>query len=164
MFPEAKGQLFARCRNSSVSTYRVVTPALAQLRKTKAVKFLRVQKVSFVLVSSTRWNGDKCACGNSHAIGKRERAQRETVHDHWRKGEHIHQEFILRVPVRGNATNGGLNRQPAGSPARNCLSCASCQLLLSSTLLLPPQPQPLGGGVQYIQDWKGDDTIRAGMS
>src|SRR5712671_7206520 len=164
VFPEAKGQLFARHRNCLVSTYRGITLALAQLRKTKPVKFLSVRKDSFVLVSSTRWNGDECACGDSHAIGKRERAQRETAHDHWRKDKRIHQEFTLRMLGRGNATNRFLNRQAAVSPARNCLSCAFCPLRLLSTLLLQPQPQPLGEGVQYIQDWQGDDTILAKMS
>ena len=31
-------------------------------------------------------DGDKCACGNSHTVGKCERAQRNTPHGHWEDG------------------------------------------------------------------------------
>jgi hypothetical protein len=56
--------------------------ALAELRKAKAVEFIGVWIDSFICVSGTCRNGDKCACGNSHAIGKCERAQCETAHGH----------------------------------------------------------------------------------
>ena len=38
-------------------------------------------------MSCTGRDGDKCAGGNSHTIGKRERAQRETGHGNWEEVE-----------------------------------------------------------------------------
>ena len=59
----------------------------------------------------------------------------------------------------GKPTNHRLCYPFAESHAQNCLICASYQFRLLSSLLPPPQPRPLGEGVRYIQDGKGDDTI-----
>ena len=56
---------------------------LAELRKAKSVKLVGVWIDSFIHMNGTGWDGDQCACGNSHAIGKCERAQRQTEEGNW---------------------------------------------------------------------------------
>ena len=51
----------------------------AELRKAKSVKFIGVWIDSFICLGGTGREGDKCACGNRHTIGKCERAQRQTL-------------------------------------------------------------------------------------
>jgi hypothetical protein len=51
---------------------------ITELRKAKSVKFIGVWIDSFICISGTGRDGDNCACGNSHAIGKCEWAQRQT--------------------------------------------------------------------------------------
>ena len=79
-----------------VSTCRITPFALAELRKAKTVKFIGVRIDSFISMGGTGRNGDECACGNSHTVGKCERAQRETGHDHWGK-VHAYQQFVLAL-------------------------------------------------------------------
>ena len=68
---------------------------LAELRKAKPVKVVGVRIDLFVSMGGTGWYGDKCACGNSHAIGKCEWAQSETAHDNCGKVGRAHQWFVL---------------------------------------------------------------------
>ena len=86
---QSESQVFARCRDHLVSTChitcRIAPFTLAELRKAKAVKFVGIRVYAFIFMDSTGWDGDKCTCGNSHTVGKCERAQHETVHDHWGK-------------------------------------------------------------------------------
>jgi hypothetical protein len=58
---------------------------LAKLRKAKSVEFIRVWKGSFIRMSGTGRDGDKCACGNSHSVEKCERAHREMSHGNWKE-------------------------------------------------------------------------------
>jgi hypothetical protein len=62
-----------------MSACHAIPFALAELRKAKSVKFIGVWVDSFVRMNGTCRDGYKCACGNCHAIGKCERAQRQTV-------------------------------------------------------------------------------------
>ena len=48
--------------------------ALAELRKAKSIEFVRILIISFIVMSGFRREGNEGACGNSHAIGKCERA------------------------------------------------------------------------------------------
>jgi hypothetical protein len=84
--PQSKSQMFARCRDHLVSVYRGIPFTFTKLRKAKSVKLLGVRIDSLVAMYGTGWDGDECACGNSHTIGKCEGAQRETDQGHWRKG------------------------------------------------------------------------------
>jgi hypothetical protein len=59
--------------------YHSIPLTLAELRKAKSVKFIGIWIDSFVCMNGTGREGHKCACGNSHTIGKCERAQRQTV-------------------------------------------------------------------------------------
>ncbi len=61
--------------------------ALTIFRKPKSVEYIWVREDSFVSMSGTRRNGDFCACGNSHTVGKCERAQHETAHGAWEDAE-----------------------------------------------------------------------------
>jgi hypothetical protein len=156
--PQSERQLLAGRRDCLVSRGDGTPFALAELRKTKAIKFVRIRKCSFVCMSSTRRDGDERACGNGHAIGKCEWSQREAAQSHWnRRVGHI-SNLYLACRVR-NSTNGSLDHQVAGTPSRNCLSYASCPFRLSSSLLLLSQPPPLGGEVRYIEGYREDDTM-----
>ena len=77
--------MLARWGDRLITARHCVPDILAKLREAKSVEFNGVWIVSFVSMSGTSWDGDKCACGNSHTIGKCERAQRETVHCNWEK-------------------------------------------------------------------------------
>ena len=68
-----------------VSARHCVPNILSKLREAKSIEFNGVWIVSFVSMNGTSRDGDKCACGNSHTIGKCERAQRETVNCNWEK-------------------------------------------------------------------------------
>lgn len=59
----------------------------AKLRKTKSVEFIGVRIVTFICMSGTRRDGDDRARGNSHAVGKCERAHHETGHGDWEEAE-----------------------------------------------------------------------------
>jgi hypothetical protein len=63
-----------------MSARRSIPFALTELRKAKAVEFVRVWIDPFISMSGTDRERDECACGNGDAIGKCERAQRETGH------------------------------------------------------------------------------------
>ncbi len=63
---------------------------------TKCGRLYRVRIDSFISMGGTGWEGDKCACGNSHTVGKCQRAQRETGHDHWGK-VHAYQRSVLAL-------------------------------------------------------------------
>jgi hypothetical protein len=156
--PQSERQLLAGRRDCLVSTGDGTPLALAELRKAKAIKFVRIRICSFVCMSSTRRDGDERARGNRHPIGKCKWSQRETAHSHWDgRVAHVSSRY-LACWVR-NSTNGSLDRQVAGSPSRNCLSYASCPFQLSSSLLLLSQPRPLGGEVRYIEGYPEDDTM-----
>jgi hypothetical protein len=73
--------MFVGCGDRLVSARCHGIPlTLAKLRKAKSVEFIRVWKDSFIPMRGTGRGGDKRACGNSHAVGKCERAPRETGH------------------------------------------------------------------------------------
>ena len=57
--------------------------ALAELREAKSIEFARILETFFIAMGSFGWEGNEGACGNSHAIGKCERAQREAGRDNW---------------------------------------------------------------------------------
>ena len=58
-----------------MSTCHSIAVALAaELRKAKSIEFVRILKVSFIVMSGSRGEGNEGACGNGHAIGKCERA------------------------------------------------------------------------------------------
>jgi hypothetical protein len=87
---QSKRQILTGRRACLVSTCDGIPIALAELRKAKAVEFIGVWEGSFVSMSGTGRDGDERACGNSHAIGKCEWLQRETVRRHWGgRGAHI---------------------------------------------------------------------------
>jgi hypothetical protein len=69
-----------------MSTCHSVPFTLAELRKAETVEFIGVWEGSFISMSGTGWDGDECACGDSHAIGKCERPQCKTAHGHWENG------------------------------------------------------------------------------
>jgi hypothetical protein len=69
--------MFVGCGDRLVSA-RCIPLTLAKLRKAKSVEFIRVWKDSFFPMSGPGRDGDKRACGNSHTVGKCERAHRET--------------------------------------------------------------------------------------
>jgi len=85
---------------------------LAELRKAKSVKFVRILIDPFVLLGSSAWDGDERAWGNSNSIGKYERLQHEPSHDNWRKVWSEHQWFVIGT-LGGNLTNRLFRRQSA---------------------------------------------------
>src|SRR6266850_1494938 len=95
MSSQCKSQVLGRCRNHLMSSCRIIPFTLAELRKAKPVKFVGVPINSFISMSGAGWHGDKCACGNSYAIGKCEWAQSETAHDNCGKVRRAHQRFVL---------------------------------------------------------------------
>ncbi len=66
---------------------RFIPFALTELLKPKSIEHIRVCEDSFVSMNSTRRNGDLCACGNYHAVGKCEWAQHETAQGPWEDAE-----------------------------------------------------------------------------
>src|SRR6267142_377939 len=95
MSSQCKSQVLGRCRNHLMSSCRIIPFTLAELRKAKPVKFVGVPINSFISMSGAGWHGDKCACGNSYAIGQCEWAQSETAHDNCGKVRRAHQRFVL---------------------------------------------------------------------
>ena len=79
--------MFTGRRDHLISARRRIPFTLSKLRKAKSVKFIGVGIDSLISISYTGWDGDKCACGNSHAVGKCEWAQRETGHGNWEEVE-----------------------------------------------------------------------------
>jgi hypothetical protein len=78
--------MFGGRGNRLMSARNSISFALAEFHKAKSVKFVGVGIYIFICVSGTGRDRDECACGNSHAIGKCERAQCKTAHSHWRDG------------------------------------------------------------------------------
>jgi hypothetical protein len=66
-----------------MSTCDGIPFTLAELRKAKSAKFVRMLIEYFVLMSGSGREGNEGAFRNSHAIGKRKRAQRETSRGNW---------------------------------------------------------------------------------
>ena len=85
--------MFAGRGHRLMSARHFIVFTLTKFRKAKSVKFIGVWIDAFVSVSGIGRDGDKCACGNSHTIGKCERAQCKTDHSHLK--EHAHQHFVL---------------------------------------------------------------------
>ena len=75
----SKNQIFVGCGRRLMPACHAIAFSLAKLRKAKSVKFIGVWIDSFICMDGTGRVGDKCACGNSHTIGKCERAQRQTA-------------------------------------------------------------------------------------
>ena len=94
--PQSKGQMFGRRGDRLISACRGIPFTLAKLRKAKSVEFIGVWIVSLICMSSTGREGDKCACGNSHTVGKCERAQRKAGRGHWKDVAHT-SEFRSRM-------------------------------------------------------------------
>jgi hypothetical protein len=85
--PDSKRQMVVGHGDRLVSAGRRICLALAKLRKAESVECVRVWKGSPVSLSGGGRDGDKCAGGNSDAIGECEWAQRETAHGHWEEAE-----------------------------------------------------------------------------
>ena len=79
--PESISQMFAGSGHRLIPARHFILIVVAKFPKAESVKFIGVWINFFICMSGTGWDGDKCACGNSHTIGKRERAQREAAHD-----------------------------------------------------------------------------------
>jgi hypothetical protein len=77
--PESKNQIFAGRGRRLMLACHAIAFSLAELRKAKSVKFIGICIDFFICLGGTGREGDKCACGNSYTIGKRERAQRQTL-------------------------------------------------------------------------------------
>ena len=73
--------------DSLISVVRFIPFAFKELRKPKSVEYIWVREDSFVYMSGIRRNGDFCACGNSHTVGKCEWAQYETARGPWEDAE-----------------------------------------------------------------------------
>ena len=100
---EASGRKsYHACRPSSKGKYsfdvetRCIPLTLTKLCTAKSVEFIHVWKFSFIHMSGTAWDGDKCACGNSHTVGNFERANRETGHGDWKEGGE-NQRLVLGI-------------------------------------------------------------------
>ena len=79
--------MFAGPRDRLISARQGSTPlTLAELQKAISIKFIGIWVDSFIYMSGNGRNGDMCARGNSYAIGKGERAQREADPGHWKYG------------------------------------------------------------------------------
>ncbi len=66
----------------------------AELRKAKSVESIGIMIDSFIPMSAIGRYGDECTCGNSHTIGKCERAQRKTSHGDCGEA-HLRQHSLL---------------------------------------------------------------------
>ena len=97
--PQSKRQIFAGRGDRLMLARHGFSFTLAKPRKAKSVEFIGVWIDSFVCMSSTGRNGDKCAWGNGHAIGKCERAPYKTGYRHWKDRPHMmaHQNFVLQM-------------------------------------------------------------------
>ena len=80
--------MFGRRGDCLISACCGIPFTLAKFRKAKSVEFIRIGIVSLICMSSTGREGDKCARGNRHTVGKRERAQRKAAHGHWKDVAH----------------------------------------------------------------------------
>jgi hypothetical protein len=69
-----------------MSTCHGIPFTLAELRKAETVEFIGVWEGSFISMSGTGRDGDQGACGDSHAVGKRERPQYKAAHGHCKHG------------------------------------------------------------------------------
>ena len=87
--PQSKRQMLARCRDRLMSTCRSIPFALTELRKAEPIKFIGVWIGSLICMSSTGRDGNECACGNRHTIGKCKRAHCKAAQGHWENVAHI---------------------------------------------------------------------------
>jgi hypothetical protein len=92
--PQSKSQMLTGRRHSLVSTCHIITFTLAELRKAKSVKFIRVWIGFFISMGGTGRNGDECACGDSHTIGKCKWLQGETGHGNWEEANKIQISYL----------------------------------------------------------------------
>ena len=83
VFTQSKSQMFAGRGHRLMSARLFIVFTLAKLRKPKSVKFFGIWINTFICMSCTGRDGDKCACRNSHTIGKGEWAQRDTCQSNW---------------------------------------------------------------------------------
>ena len=81
MSPKSISQMFAGSGHRLISARHFIPFVFAKFPKAESVKFIGIWINFFICMGGTGRDGDKCACGNSHTIGKRERAQREAAHD-----------------------------------------------------------------------------------
>jgi len=109
--------MFVACEDRLMSARHCVPLTLAQLRKAKSVKYIRVWIDALIRLNGARRHGDKCACGNRHTIGKCERVQREAAHGHWGKAEN---ELAYRTwdARKKMSRTGGNTAQPLGLPEK----------------------------------------------
>ena len=70
-----------------ISACRCIPLTLAKLRKARSVKFIRVRVNSFISMSGIGRDRDERSRGNSHTIGKCERALCATIHGDWEEAE-----------------------------------------------------------------------------
>ena len=76
-------QVCGGSRDQSVSICDGIPLTLAELRKAKSVKLVRILIECFVCMSGFGREGNEGACRNGYAIGKRKWAQRETSRGNW---------------------------------------------------------------------------------
>jgi hypothetical protein len=86
--PQSKRQMFARRGDRLMSACHSIPFALAELSKAKSIKFIGVWIDSLICMSGTGRDGNECACGNRHTIGKCERAQCKAAQGHWENVAH----------------------------------------------------------------------------
>jgi hypothetical protein len=128
---QSKGQMFSGSGDRLISACMPFN--FTKFHKAKSVEFIRVCIDSFIRMSGTGRDGDDCPCGNSHAVGKRERTQRETPHRNCE--EAIRKICILYLGYWGKKSN---ERRVKPSSRRDSLRKLSILYILSIPAFVQP--------------------------